>query len=102
MQLIQDAGLMLVQHCPIAGWVQFYSIYGLLVSVHSSHVSLCLVPATDQSPWTLFTLIPAVPSFVLIVCVFKGELQCKINLWSIETLVPSQPFSEICFHDNRI
>jgi len=32
----------------------------------------------------------------------KGELWCKINLWSNKTMVPSQPFSEICFHDNRM
>jgi len=32
----------------------------------------------------------------------KGELGCKMNLWSNKTLVPSQPFSEICFHDNRM
>jgi len=33
---------------------------------------------------------------------FKGELRHKINLWSNYTLVPSQPFSEICCHDNRM
>jgi len=32
----------------------------------------------------------------------KGELRRKMNLWSDKTLVPSQPFSEICFHDNRM
>jgi len=30
----------------------------------------------------------------------KGELWHKINLWSNNTLVPSRPFSENCFHDN--
>jgi len=29
----------------------------------------------------------------------KGQLRCKMNLWSNSTLLPSQPFSEICFHD---
>jgi len=29
----------------------------------------------------------------------KGELRHKINRWSNNTLVPSQSFSEICFHD---
>jgi len=33
---------------------------------------------------------------------FKVELWHKMNLWSNKTLVPSQPFSEICFHDNRM
>jgi len=32
----------------------------------------------------------------------KGELWRKMNLWSNYTLVPSRPFSEICFHDNRM
>jgi len=32
----------------------------------------------------------------------KGELWHKMNLWSNYTLVPSRPFSEICFHDNRM
>jgi len=32
----------------------------------------------------------------------KGELQCKMNLWSNYTLLPSQPLSEICFHDCRM
>jgi len=31
--------------------------------------------------------------------VFKGELGHKMNLWSNYTLLPSQPLSEICFHD---
>jgi len=36
-------------------------------------------------------------------CGYKGELRRKMNFWSNNnnnTLVPSQPFSEICFHDN--
>jgi len=32
----------------------------------------------------------------------KGELRHKMNLWSNKTLVPSRPFSDIWFHDNRI
>jgi len=32
----------------------------------------------------------------------KGELKRKMNLWSNKTSVPSQSFSEICFHDNRM
>jgi len=32
----------------------------------------------------------------------KGELQRKRNIWSNYTLVHSQPFSEICFHDYRM
>jgi len=32
----------------------------------------------------------------------EGELHRKINLWSNKPLVPSQPFSEICFHDNQM
>jgi len=36
------------------------------------------------------------------ICIVKGELQCKMNLWSNKTLVPSQPFSDICFHDNQM
>jgi len=32
----------------------------------------------------------------------KGQLPNKINLWSNNTLVPCQPFSEICFHDNQM
>jgi len=30
----------------------------------------------------------------------KGELRRTMNLWSNKTY--SQPFSEICFHDNRL
>jgi len=33
---------------------------------------------------------------------FKGELRCKMNLWSNKTSAPSRPFSEICFHDNQM
>jgi len=29
----------------------------------------------------------------------KGQLRRKMNLWSNYTLLPSQPLSEICFHD---
>jgi len=32
----------------------------------------------------------------------KGELRRKMNLWSNKTSVHSQPFSGICFHDNRM
>jgi len=32
----------------------------------------------------------------------KGQLRRKINLWSNYTLLPSQPLSEICFHDCRM
>jgi len=32
----------------------------------------------------------------------KEELQRKMNLWSNYTLLPSQPLSEICFHDFRM
>jgi len=32
----------------------------------------------------------------------KGELWCKMKIWSNKTLVPSQSFSEICFHDNQM
>jgi len=32
----------------------------------------------------------------------KGQLRRKMNLWSNYTLVRSQPFSEICFHDYRM
>jgi len=35
-------------------------------------------------------------------CALKGELQRTMNLWSNKTLVHSQPFSKICFHDNRM
>jgi len=31
---------------------------------------------------------------------FKGEIRRTMNLWSNKTSVHSQPFSEICFHDN--
>jgi len=32
----------------------------------------------------------------------NGDFQHKMNFWSNKTFVPSQPFSEICFHDNRM
>jgi len=32
--------------------------------------------------------------------IIKGELWRKMNFWSNKTLVPTQPFSEICFHDS--
>jgi len=32
----------------------------------------------------------------------KEELRRKMNLWFNKTSVPSHPFSEICFHDNRM
>jgi len=38
----------------------------------------------------------------LVLLTLKGELRCKMNLWSNNTLVSSQPFSEICFHKNRM
>jgi len=34
--------------------------------------------------------------------ILKGELRHKMNLWSNKTLVTSQPFSEICFHESRM
>jgi len=34
--------------------------------------------------------------------ILKKQLRRKMNLWSNNTLVPSQPFSEISFHDNRM
>jgi len=33
---------------------------------------------------------------------FKGQLRRKMNLWSNYTLLPSQPLSEIFFHDCRM
>jgi len=35
----------------------------------------------------------------VILKLIKGELRRKMNLWSNYTLLPSQPLSEICFHD---
>jgi len=32
----------------------------------------------------------------------KGQLRRKMNLWSNYTLLPSQPLSDICFHDCRM
>jgi len=49
---------------------------------------------------------PHYTQFLLIIIIalieqtFKGQLRRKMNLWS--NLVPSRPFSEICFHDNRM
>jgi len=37
-----------------------------------------------------------------IVVQLKGQLRRKMNLWSNYTLLPSQPLSEICFHDCRM
>jgi len=41
-------------------------------------------------------------SFNRIFSLFKGELHRKMNLWSNYTFLPSQPLSEICFHDSRM
>jgi len=41
-------------------------------------------------------------SFWFLELSLEGELRRKMNLWSNYTLLPSQPLSEICFHDFRI
>jgi len=38
--------------------------------------------------------------YSLCLYLIKGELQPTMNLWSNKTSVPSQSFSEICFHDD--
>jgi len=37
-----------------------------------------------------------------VLLLFKGDLRRKMKLWSNYTLLPSQPLSEICFHDCRM
>jgi len=78
------------------------------LTVHVAHFSLdCLMNLSYiiGLAWMLLKGCRANPQFVSKQIHFTCSgvlLWRKINLWSNKTSVPYQPFSEICFHDNRM